>query len=79
VLRDGRSIGGAILAETPREIAVAWDEINGVIEFKAFSLGPGQRAVCIRGCGWGLNTEEARVIEASMESALERLIAVLDQ
>ncbi len=77
VLRDGRTISGAVLTETPREIALSWEEINGVIELKAISLDDGRRAVCIRGCGWGLSTEEARVIESSMDGALGRLVAAL--
>ncbi len=77
VLRDGRPVTGKVLVLTPREIAVSWDEIKGGLELKAFSLAPDKRAVCIRGWGWGLTSDEAHVLEGSMESALERLVAAL--
>ena len=77
LLRDGRMISGTLLAETPREVSMSWNEIHGVIELKAFELGEGRRAVCVNGSGWGLSKEEARVIEGSMEAALDRLVAAL--
>jgi uncharacterized protein YndB with AHSA1/START domain len=77
VLRDGRQVTGRVLVLTPREIALSWDEIKGGLELKAFSLAPDKRAVCIRGWGWGWSGDEAQVLEQSMESALERLVAAL--
>ena len=76
VLRDGRPITGTVLAETPREVAISWEEIDGVLELKSF-VQDDRKMVCIRGCGWGLSAEECRVIEASMEGALDRLVAAL--
>jgi uncharacterized protein YndB with AHSA1/START domain len=75
-LQEGGIVTGRVLAKTKREVALAWDEIHGSLELKAFPLGP-QKVLCIRGCGWGLSAEKAKVIEAQMARALERLASVL--
>jgi len=73
----GGSLTGRLLADSGRELAVSWDEIDGALEIKAFDMGPNGRAVCLRGCGWGMGPDEARRIESEMEAALERLAAQL--
>jgi uncharacterized protein YndB with AHSA1/START domain len=75
-LQEGGKVSGQPLAKTKRETTLSWDEIHGVLELKAFSMGP-QKMLCVRGCGWGLNAEKAKEIEAQMERAIERLAAVL--
>jgi uncharacterized protein YndB with AHSA1/START domain len=75
-LQDGGKVSGRVLAKTKREITLGSDEIHGVLELKAFSMGP-QKILCVRGCGWGLPEEKAKELEAQMELAVERLAAAL--
>jgi uncharacterized protein YndB with AHSA1/START domain len=75
-LKEGGSVTGKVLAKTKRETALGWDEIRGVLELKAFAMGP-QKMVSVHGCGWGLSTARAKEIEGQMERALERLADVL--
>jgi len=65
-LFDGSTLSGEVLAVTSREAAISWSEINGILELKAFQLSPLQRAVCLRGSGWGLSGDEAARVEKSM-------------
>jgi uncharacterized protein YndB with AHSA1/START domain len=75
-LQEGGTVSGRVLAKTKSEVALAWDEIHGSLELKAFPMGP-QKMLCVRGCGWGLRPDKAKAIEAQMERALERLARVL--
>jgi uncharacterized protein YndB with AHSA1/START domain len=75
-LQDGGRASGRVLAKTKRETTLSWDEIHGVLELKAFSMGP-QKMLCVRGCGWGLSAERAKELEAQMEQAVERLSSAL--
>lgn len=75
-LQEGGKVSGHVLAESKRETTLSWDEIQGVLELKAFSMGP-QKMLCIRGCGWGLAAEKAKELEAQMERAIDRLAAAL--
>lgn len=75
-LQGGGKASGSVLARTKRETALGWDEIHGVLELKAFSMGP-QRMLCVRGCGWGLSAEKAKELEGQMERAVERLATAL--
>src|SRR6202044_2338538 len=74
-LRDAGKLTGRVLAITSREVTVSWDEIGGVLELKAFSMGP-QRVVCLRGFSWRLKAEEMAEIEQKLQRALERLAAL---
>ena len=74
-LRDARKLTGRVLAITDREVTVSWDEIGGVLELKAFSMGP-QRVVCLRAYSWRLNAGEMATIEEKLQQALERLVAL---
>jgi uncharacterized protein YndB with AHSA1/START domain len=75
-LQDGGKASGQVLARTKRETTLGWDEIHGVLELKAFSMGP-QKMLCVRGCGWGLSAEKAKELEGQMERAVERLASAL--
>ena len=75
-LQEGGKASGRVLAKTKRGTALSWNEIRGVLELKAFSMGP-QKMLCVRGCGWGLNAEKAKELEAQMERAVERLAALM--
>jgi uncharacterized protein YndB with AHSA1/START domain len=74
-LRDAGKLTGSVLAITSREVTVSWNEISGVLELKAFSMGP-QRVVCLRGFSWRLNAEEIAQLEKKMSAAVERLAAL---
>jgi uncharacterized protein YndB with AHSA1/START domain len=74
-LRDAGKLTGRVLAITSREVTVSWDEIGGVMELKAFSMGP-QRVVCLRGFSWRLNAEGMAAIEQKLQRAVERLAAL---
>jgi uncharacterized protein YndB with AHSA1/START domain len=75
-LQEGGQASGHVLAKSNRETTLSWDEIHGVLELKAFSMGP-QKILCVRGCGWGLSAEKAKEIEAHVERAVRRLAAAL--
>ncbi len=75
-LQEGGKAIGRVLAKSNRETTLSWDEIHGVLELKAFAMGP-QKMLCVRGCGWGLSAEKAKELEAQMERAVERLANVL--
>jgi uncharacterized protein YndB with AHSA1/START domain len=75
-LQEGGKASGRVLAKTKRGTALSWNEIRGVLELKAFSMGP-QKMLCVRGCGWGLSAEKAKELEAQMERAIERLAALM--
>jgi uncharacterized protein YndB with AHSA1/START domain len=75
-LQEGGKASGRVLAKTKRGTALSWNEIRGLLELKAFSMGP-QKMLCVRGCGWGLSAEKAKELEAQMERAIERLAALM--
>jgi uncharacterized protein YndB with AHSA1/START domain len=75
-LQEGGKASGRILAKTNRETTLSWDEIHGVLELKAFSMGS-QKFLCVRGCGWGLDREKAKELEVQMERAVDRLAGAL--
>jgi uncharacterized protein YndB with AHSA1/START domain len=74
-LRDAGKLTGRVLAITGREATVSWAEIDGVLELKAFSMGP-HRVVCLRGYSWGLNAEDMAAIEQKLQRSVERLAAL---
>jgi hypothetical protein len=76
-LRSGAVASGRVLAVTRWEVALAWEEIRGTMELKGFSMGPGNRFLCVRGYGYGMKPEHAQEIEREMLTALERLKNVL--
>ncbi len=77
-LEEGGKASGRVLAKTKRGTTLGWDEIRGVLELKAFSMGP-QKMLCVRGCGWGLSAEKAKELEGQMERAVERLAIALTE
>ncbi len=75
-LQEGGKASGRVLAKSKRETTLSWDEIRGVLELKALSMGP-QKMLCVRGCGWGLRPERAKELEGHMGRAVGRLASVL--
>ena len=72
-LEGGMIISGHIMTVTKQEVALSWDEINGFIELKCFSMGPGNQAVCLRGSGYGLSEEQAKQLEDLLKPRLYQL------
>lgn len=74
---DG-SLSGRVLVDSGREIALSWEEIDGVLELKAFGMGPGQRAVALRASSWSQRPPAKNEVEAWMTEALDRLADALE-
>lgn len=74
-LTDGAKMTGEVLANTETEVELSWNEIEGAVALKAFSMGP-QKMLGVDVSTWG---DEARLadIEKSMSSSLERLKSAL--
>ena len=72
-LRDGGTISGRVLADSGREIALSWEEIDGALELKIFPAGPDGRMVALRGSSWRLSEEEMGQLAAKLEPAVARL------
>ncbi len=78
-LRGGDTMTGTVLETTSHEVALSWEEINGVIEMKAFRLGPQTRAVGLRGCGWMMSAELRLEIEQMASTFVKKLVAALEE
>lgn len=76
-LRDGRMLTGSVLALTDHEVAVTWPEVDGVLEFKAFGAGPGQRVLGLRLITWSDDEGLAGALRPGLEGAVGRLLEVL--
>ena len=76
VLRDSSKMSGRVLAVTPREVTLSWEEMRAAFEMKAFAFGPGKRMVGVRGLCWGMEPARAQQLENEMTPAVERLAAV---
>ena len=76
-LNGGRTLTGRVLAKTPWEMALSWDEIHGMLELKGFRFGGTGKVVSARILSWGMPPEEAAALEKELESALERLASQL--
>lgn len=76
-LRGGRTLSGRLIADSGRELALSWDEIDGFLELKAIDMGAQRRSLCLRGGGWGMEAAEAAALELEMEQAMERLAGAL--
>lgn len=74
-LRSGRSVTGSVLARTDHEVAVSWEEVEGVLELKAFGAGPGARVLGVRALTWSDDRELPGLLRAELTEAIERLVA----
>jgi Activator of Hsp90 ATPase homolog 1-like protein len=79
-LKSGEILRGDMLADTGTDIAMAWDELAGVLQFRALPVprDPGSRILCIMGWGWGLSYEKAQQIERNLAAPLEKLERILE-
>lgn len=76
-LLRGRSITGSVLVVTDHEVAVSWEEMDGVLELKAFGAGPDARVLGPRLITWSDDDALVDEVEAELEEAVERLLALL--
>lgn len=74
-LVDGSRVTGEVLAVSRREVAMAWPEVNGVLELKAFS-GRAGRMLGVRVSGWDWPPDRAAELERALTPAVERLAAL---
>lgn len=73
-LRSGRSLTGTVLTRTDHEVAVTWDEVEGVLELKAFGAGPDARVLGVRAITWSDDAALAESLRAELTEAVERLV-----
>jgi uncharacterized protein YndB with AHSA1/START domain len=76
-LKNQSTMSGEVLADSGRELALEWREGNGIVELKAFPMGPEQRAVAIRACSWNLNETELLPTKTYYSESLDRLVGAL--
>ena len=76
-LQHGASLTGEVLAWTGLETAVSWAEVRGVVELKAFSMGPRGKAIALRAASWADEPPPTEEVEAWMTAALDRLATTL--
>ncbi len=78
-LRDGSTVTGEVLARSPREVCISWDEIDGFLTLKMFAFDPKQRWIALDAGSWRFSQAEADALEAKLGPALDRLVAALDE
>lgn len=64
---------GRLLADSGRELALSWEEIDGVLELKIFPVGPDGLAAALRCSAWGMDEASAGRLDGRLEAALGRL------
>ena len=72
-LPGGDSLTGRVLAKTKWEIVLSWEEVDGLLELKAFrfpGMGP---VVAARVVSWNLTPGRAAEIERMLQEALAKL------
>jgi uncharacterized protein YndB with AHSA1/START domain len=77
-LADGGSMSGRVLTRyEPREVACTWQEINGVIAFRTFSVADGAALVGVHMASWNRSRTELAPIATNLRSAVDRLVQAL--
>jgi uncharacterized protein YndB with AHSA1/START domain len=77
-LENGRGLTGRVLALTDHEVAVTWEEVDGILEFKAFGAGPEARLLGLRLISWSEDEEMAGTLRLELEGAVDRLVKVVE-
>lgn len=75
-LRSGRRLTGRVLARTDHEVAVTWEEVDGVLELKAFGAGPEARVLGARALTWTDRPAVAEALRAELTEAVDRLVGL---
>ncbi len=79
VLADGRTLSGTVLRNTSNEAVWSWDEIDGVLELKAFREPRWGSKVGLRVSSWARDAAELADIESLLSRAVGKLTEVLAQ
>lgn len=74
----GETMSGRVMTVTQHEACLSWQEIDGFLELKSFSLGPGNQMLCLRGSGYGMSPERAAEWEERLKAPLIALADFLD-
>lgn len=74
-LPSGRTLTGRPLAITDHEVSLSWEELEGVLELKAFGTGPAERVLGVRVTAWRAEPGEMEEIRRELAGAVERLLA----
>jgi uncharacterized protein YndB with AHSA1/START domain len=61
-----------VLADTGREVLMAWDARAGVLGLKAFTMGP-QSMIALDASAWGDRPADGAALESELRAALARL------
>jgi uncharacterized protein YndB with AHSA1/START domain len=77
VLPDGRALTGSVLRATAQETAWSWDEIEGVLEIKAFRGARWGSKVGVRVSSWMKDATDLVDVEGLLTTAVEKLVALL--
>jgi uncharacterized protein YndB with AHSA1/START domain len=72
-LRSGRALSGRILALTDHEVSLTWDQLEGVLELKAFGAGPDARMLGVRLATWSRDEPLIESVRAELIQAVGRL------
>jgi uncharacterized protein YndB with AHSA1/START domain len=65
-----------VIADSGREVLLAWEEQQAVMGLKAFRMGP-QQVIALDLSAWGPDTRDLEAAGAGMREALSRLSALL--
>lgn len=79
VLEDGRTLTGTVLRNTSYETLWSWEEIDGVLEIKAFRGAGWGSKVGIRISSWVKDAAELADLEGWVTGAVGRLGAILSE
>lgn len=74
-LRGGDTLTGSVLARTDHEVSVSWQEVDGVLELKAFGSGPETRILGPRVITWSDDPRRIDRLRSTLEEAADRLVA----
>lgn len=74
-LRSGASLSGSVLALTDHEVSVSWEEVDGVLELKAFGSGPEARMLGARLVTWSEDQGLVEEMATEIGEAVGRLVA----
>lgn len=76
-LKSGRTLTGRVLVETENEVLWSWDELNGVLELKAFGMGGGRWMVGLRSSLWNAPAGLKAALQTELDQAADALVATL--
>ena len=78
-LEDGRTLTGTVLRTTPTETAWSWEEIDGVVELKAFRTPRWGSRIGLRVSSWMEDLSELTDLEETLSTSVEKLTGLLDE